>query len=351
MLLALAGCASPGAPQPPSLHLPRPVSDLQAQRVGDHVQLRWTMPGDTTDGLALAGQKKVTVCRRIGAGVCAQVQSFPEMPKAAVAIKDALPGAMVKAAPELLTYEVQVMNEAGRSAGSSNPAYAASGAAPAPVSGLNASVTEKGVLLQWQQAVDTGAEILLRRERQHADAATPAAAQPVKKSANPFAPAAEPDVQMLRVHSDAGGTLDVSVAFGESYAYTAQRVKKLTLAGQSIEVRSEADTPITVAVRDTFPPQAPQGLAASLPVKEPTGNFEVDLSWEPNAEADLAGYFVYRKNEGRDWQRVNLLPLSAPAIMDTGLRPGVTYSYAVSAVDKSGNESKRSAEIVVVIPQ
>src|SRR5580698_546706 len=99
----LAGCASPGSPQPPSLHLPRPVSDLKAQRVGDSVQLRWTMPGDTTDGLALDGQRKVTVCRRVGAGVCAQVQSFPEMPKAKIAIEDALPPVLVKGTPELLT--------------------------------------------------------------------------------------------------------------------------------------------------------------------------------------------------------------------------------------------------------
>ncbi len=162
--VASAGCASPGAPQPPSLHLPRPVSDLQAQRVGDSVQLRWTMPGETTDGLELTGQRKVAVCRRVGAGVCEQVQSFPEMPKAKVAIEDALPPAVVKGSPELLTYEVQVMSPAGRSAGASNPAYTASGVAPAPVSGLQAAVTEQGVVLSWQQSPDTAAEILLRRE-------------------------------------------------------------------------------------------------------------------------------------------------------------------------------------------
>ena len=351
----LSGCASPGSPQPPSLHLPRPVSDLQAQRVGDNVQLRWTMPSDTTDGLVLIGQRKWMVCRRVGVGVCEQVQSLPEMPKARVAIEDALPAVLAKGSPDLLTYEVEVMNEAGRSAGASNPAYAAGGAPPAPVSGLQAVVTEQGVVLSWEQTVDAGMEILLRREIVHA-ANAPA---PAKKSANPLEPAGEPDVQMLRVHTDAGGTLDASAVFGEQYAYTAQRVKRFALAGQSVEARSEPDAAVNVEVRDVFPPQVPQGLAAADPVRAAEGmvitqaNFSVDLSWEANTEPDLAGYYVYRYiTTGKMGpRRMNAEPLAAPAFHDGGLVAGLGYRYSVSAVDKSGNESKRSADVEVGIPK
>jgi hypothetical protein len=353
LVVLLAGCASPGTPQPPSLHLPRPVSDLQAQRVGDNVQLRWTMPGDTTDGLALQGQRKVTVCRRVGAGVCSQVQSFPEMPKAKIEIEDALPSAVVKSAPDLLTYEVEVMNAAGRSAGASNPAYAASGAAPALVSGVRVTVTEHGVVLSWDQAVDTGAEILLRRERSQGATATPAA----KKSTNPLAPKSEPDVQLLRVHTDAGGTLDASAVFGEQYAYTVQRVRKLTLGGQGIELRSEASAAVNVDMRDTFPPEAPQGLAIAAPLRAADGSYAVDLSWEANVEPDLAGYFVYRRDARRDTGtqaaavRMNAQILPSPAFHDAAIMAGHTYAYSVSAVDKSGNESTRSAESTEEIPQ
>lgn len=348
-LVLLAGCASPGTPQPPSLHLPRPVSDLQAQRVGDRVQLRWTMPGDTTDGLTLNSQKKVTVCRRVGAGVCAQVQSFPEMPKAKIAIEDALPQAVVKSSPELLTYEVEVLNMAGRSAGASNPAYAASGAVPVPVSGVRAEVTERGVVLSWEQAVDIGAEILLRRERPQDAVVAPV----VKKSTNLLASKSEPNVQLLRVHTDAGGTLDASAVFGERYIYTIQRVRKMTVGGQSIELRSEASAAVNVDVRDMFPPQAPQELAIAEPMRAADGSYAVDLSWEANAEPDLAGYFVYRRDTGTQASavRINAQILPAPAFHDAAIIAGHTYAYAVSAVDKSGNESTRSAEATEEIPQ
>jgi len=349
VLLSLAGCASPGAPQPPSLHLPRPVSDLKAQRVGNSVQLSWTMPGDTTDSLALDGQRKVTVCRRVGDGVCVQVQSFPEMPKAKIAIEDVLPPAIVKGSPELLSYEVEVINAAGRSAGVSNPAYTASGAAPDPVSGLQAAVTRQGVVLHWEQTSDTGAEILLRRERLQVASVAKKSAGPM----NPLASQSEPDVQMLHVRADAGGTLDASAVFGEQYAYTVQRVKRLVLVGQSVELRSEPGAVVNVDVRDVFPPQAPQGLAAAEPMRAADGGLAVDLSWEANAEPDLAGYFVYRRDTSAEATaaRVNAQMLPAPAFHDTAIVAGHTYEYSVTALDKSGNESKHSEAITEAVPQ
>ena len=105
------------------------MGDLAAVRVGDAVRLRWTMPSETTDGQTLTGQRRVTVCRRAGMGVCAQVKALAEMPKAAVEVEDALPAGMTEGAAGLLTYEVEVQNEAGRAAGASNAAYTASGSA------------------------------------------------------------------------------------------------------------------------------------------------------------------------------------------------------------------------------
>ncbi len=341
-LVFAAGCASPGSPQPPSLNLPRPVNDLRAQRVGDGVRLQWTMPAETTDGRLLTGQKKVTLCRRLAAGVCEQVKSLSEMPKAAVAVEDALPAAMLKDPAQLLTYEVQVLNAVERSAGASNLALAASGAAPSLVMGLQVSVTEPGVVLRWNQAADAGAEILLRRER--VQVAAPAAA---KKSANPLAPKVEPTEQMLRVRTDAGGTVDESAVFGEEYRYSAQRVKRLTLVGQDLDVRSEPNAPVQVAMRDVFPPKAPQGLAAAEPVRAADGSYAVDLSWEANTEGDLAGYSVYRRDAQGAEQRVSIHVLPVPAFHDEGLHAGSSYTYSVSAVDKSGNESRRGVTVDV----
>src|SRR3954447_1081618 len=63
--LLCAGCGTPGAPQPPSLRLPKPVSDLEAIRKGDDVYLRWTAPTKTTDnaGIKPGGVGTTRICR------------------------------------------------------------------------------------------------------------------------------------------------------------------------------------------------------------------------------------------------------------------------------------------------
>src|SRR5437764_7132631 len=61
--LLLAGCGTPGAPQPPSLRLPKPVDDLQAVRKGDKVFLRWQEPTETTDRQGIRGEITMRLCR------------------------------------------------------------------------------------------------------------------------------------------------------------------------------------------------------------------------------------------------------------------------------------------------
>src|SRR5438105_4158332 len=62
-IVLLAGCGQPGAPMPPSLHLPIPVRDLKATRVGEKVALTWTVPYETTDREAIRKPGKMRVCR------------------------------------------------------------------------------------------------------------------------------------------------------------------------------------------------------------------------------------------------------------------------------------------------
>jgi len=94
-------------------------------------------------------------------------------------------------------------------------------------------------------------------------------------------------------------------------------------------------------MRDTFPPVAPTGLAA---IPGPGSN---DLSWEANRDADLAGYFVYRRSGGGAETRLTAEPVPSPAFRDTTAAQGTEYRYRVTAVDASGNESKPSGEVIV----
>src|SRR5215469_2485775 len=59
----LIGCASIGAPVPPSLELPKPPPDLHAQRKGDKVHLFWTVPALTTDRQSVRRRGPTLICR------------------------------------------------------------------------------------------------------------------------------------------------------------------------------------------------------------------------------------------------------------------------------------------------
>jgi len=88
------------------------------------------------------------------------------------------------------------------------------------------------------------------------------------------------------------------------------------------------------------------------PVRAANGSYSVDLSWDANTEADLAGYVVYRQDLAAQTQlRVNAQLLQAPAFPDEGLQAGHSYVYSVSAVDQSGNESRRGETAVVNVAQ
>src|ERR1700733_2070065 len=64
---ALVGCGVPGAPKPPSLDLPQPVTDLRPLRKGDSVFLEWTVPAETTDHLAVRKPGQTLICRSTNA--------------------------------------------------------------------------------------------------------------------------------------------------------------------------------------------------------------------------------------------------------------------------------------------
>jgi fibronectin type 3 domain-containing protein len=75
------------------------------------------------------------------------------------------------------------------------------------------------------------------------------------------------------------------------------------------------------------------------------------VSWQPVAEADLAGYAVYRREGDGAWQRISpAAPLVPPAFRDAQVQPGHTYHYAVSAVGQNGHESARSEEAEESVP-
>ena len=78
----------------------------------------------------------------------------------------------------------------------------------------------------------------------------------------------------------------------------------------------------------------------------------IDLSWQPDTDADLAGYEVYRREDATPWRRISgSQPIVGPAFHDAQVVPGHSYRYGVSAVDQGGRESSRSDEAQETVPE
>ncbi|MGB8030297.1 MAG: fibronectin type III domain-containing protein [Terracidiphilus sp.] len=347
---ALAGCGMPGAPLPPSLNLPVPVTDLSAVRTGPQVALAWTMPTKTTDKVLLKRSISVRVCRnQTSAAQCSVAATLPFAPGVGATFSDNLPASLAAGPPQVLTYFVELVNGKGRSAGLSNSAEILAGEAPPAVEDLTAEMRKNGVLLRWAPAPTETSPVAIRLVRR---LLTP----PIKKSdQSPLAQPSEPLEQTLLVepapHSDRA--LDTSIRFGETYDYRAQRVARINLGGSTLELAGPMSPPVRIDAINVFPPSAPKGLEAVATAGENGSGPAIDLSWIPGSETDLAGYIVYRRDSaaaGSAWQRISTQPVVGPGYHDPNVLPGHTYSYAVTAIDQDGHESAQSAEASDTVP-
>lgn len=124
--------------------------------------------------------------------------------------------------------------------------------------------------------------------------------------------------------------LDASAVLGREYKYAVE--------GFDGPAESEGRAEVAATRVDRFPPPTPGGLTAIA------GIASVELAWDASPAEDLAFYRVYRDGE------LIAREVGAPAYSDADVRRGVAYRYAVSAVDRSGNESARSEEVEVTLP-
>ena len=334
MVVLMAGCAMVAVPKPPSLKLPQPVTDLTAQRTGNTVVLHWSMPKRATDNVALEGIQGVRVCRYEGQGRCVAVAQLKALPDTEASYTDRLPGALVTGPLRALRYTIELENAAGRTAGPSNVAVTAAGAVPQRIEDAHARVAENGVILRW---APTGRQATVRIERRLDGKQTG------KQNEVPR----EQTLEFTGV--DEGRVLDADAVLDHTYSYVLERVARATLDGKQVEAASAPSVTVRVDAKDVFPPAAPTGLQAVADAHAGA----IDLSWQPNSEADLAGYRVYRREVGSNAPPVRISGAVEPAatFRDDKVAPGETYAYSVSAVDHDGNESARSPEVEEKLPQ
>ncbi len=357
--LMLSACATIGPPQPPSLELPKPITDLRATRKGDHVTLTWTVPTVTTDRRKVQSAGPTRICRRTepvltecGTPIGEALPSPPtpatsgSKKKASAAYTDSLVGQiqMVKMQPGasgFMTYAIESLNAAGRTAGLSNQVRVSLMATLPPPQNFAAQVTAQGVVLTWTPDVPpsnaASAKYVYRVYRRE-----------------------EGSQQSNLVGETAlgngapGSVTDSVIVWEKTYEYRAETVTMLspekTMPPNSPETQIEGDdTPeIKVFTHDVFPPTVPTGLQAAA--SGPGQKTFIDLVWAPGTDADLDGYNVYRHHGSAAPERINTALVKSPAYRDEAVAPGNQYSYSVSAVDVRGNESARSDEAGEAVP-
>lgn len=367
----LVSCGTPGVPIPPSLELAKPVTDLRAARKGDKVYLAWTVPSKTVDRQTVRHPGATRICRSLRVPVTdckSPVREVPAnqlplaapestgkstpVPKVEASYTDILPEQLQEQDPTAtIAYAVSVQNESGRSAGLSNQVQVPSAPTLPPPDHFRADVKRDGVLLSWDCPPAPAASDALahkmriyRREQgkqtetriSDASLVTCSQAQPVRQT---------PQQQAGQVPE----FLDQTFEWEKHYDYRATVVTVVSEPGKpEVEVEGD-DTPVVpVFAHDVFPPAVPTGLQA---VFSGVGQAPfVDLVWSPDAEADLAGYNIFRHEEGGQPVKLNSEPVKAPAFRDPNVQSGKKYFYSVSAVDERNNESARSDEASEQVP-
>ena len=249
-----------------------------------------------------------------------------------------------------LVYRLTVRNGAGRSAGMSDPAYAAAGSAPPQVSGLRAEGTRSGVLLRWT-ANSAGGEVLLERRQLDPPPEQGGRRNTPRAAGRSQAKAVAPGVVLLQAEPGnlaAAQTLDGTAQEGFLYRYQAVRREVVHAGGRTLELRSEPSSAVEVTWRDAYPPPAPEGLTAlGFVAPAPGGGsaYAVDLVWQPVDDRRVTGYAVRRvalSSTGAPQGGPVLLtaePVITPAFHDGTALAGTAYRYEVIAVDAKGNSS------------
>lgn len=356
------GCGAPGDPTPPSPSIPVPISDLGAQQVGDGVQLQFSLPTNATSGEKLAAPAAIEVLRgAMKPDGSPDLKSFRVVYTIPSALVDnyrsggrvrftdpMIPEESTAHSGSIVAYMVRTRVSPKRASANSNVVSLRLFPVPAPISSIDARVTESAIELSWAGPTQTSAGDAL---------AAVAGYRIYRVEANPSADA--PSTQVLSqgkgavqtealASSETSNYRDTAFQFDHTYVYTVRTVMQM----EGVEIESSDSQPVTVTPRDIFPPAAPQGpVAALLPGATP-GEFVVDLSWSINLETDLAGYRVYKsEQEGVRGQLLTPDLLLTPAVRDTSVQPGHRFWYTVTAVDRAGNESAPSAAVAIDVTQ
>jgi hypothetical protein len=352
----LGGCAAPGAPTPPKPIVPKPVSDLSAHQLGSNVVLNFTLPTQDEDGDRLKEPPAIEIFRGEraagGAGKLTTrlVYTLPSavvdtyLHEGLMEFRDPLVPATITG--QEMVYMVRARAAKKRASADSNVVSMRVLPVPAPPSDVLAEVTESAIELTWSapaQSASSGAVVGYRVYR--------AALPPGTILPPDFTDVSQlhlPGPMELIGPAPSTSFRDTQFTFGTTYVYVVRSIGGAE--GQPVE--SADSKPIVITPKDVFPPATPQRLISLIVSATQSVPAHVELSWDINAEPDLAGYWVYRSEQpDTPGQKLNPQLLLSPTFRDMTALVGKRYFYRVAAVDRSGNESPLSTPVSAELPR
>jgi hypothetical protein len=342
----LVGCGKKGPPLPPLIKLPTAPGDFAVQRRGMTVAIQFVLPGSNTDGSTPADLNRVEVYALTGpptltpdeilrrgtrvGRVPANPPPDPDAPEGEPARPDAsVPGGLDQGATARLSdafrppptvapadvrsYIAVGFNKRGRRGAFSRPVPVPIGDAPPAPQPPRVTWDETSITVTWP---------------------TLPSATDSSPTYNVYVPG-EVEVRLTEHPLNEASFVDRRIEWGAERCYVIRAVETV----DSLALESEASPPACVTLADTFPPAAPGGLITVA------AEGAVNLIWDPNNEADLAGYLVLRAVAPSP----DLVPITPSPVLETTFKDvvpaGARVTYAVQAVDKAGNVSPMSARV------
>ena len=331
--LALGSCGKKGMPLPPIRTVPTATTDLEFRQLGEVLELRLGYPKSTTAGEPLPGLESVEVwamSRPVDDPEAVAAISAPEFETTAqrvltleaAELTSAIAGdEVVTRFPltidvdqtQLVAYGIRTRATSGEVSATSNLVQWIPTKPPDPPNELGLTPGAEGIVVTWTSAEEELEGFHIYRRF----ATSRSYAEPVR-----FVPA-----KRRRF-------LDESARFDQRYIYSVTGV-----VSQRPRIETGRSQEHEVHYKDEFAPPPP----ASLEALAQEGS--VRLVWKPSPAADVAGYHVYRRIEDGESARLTKDPISALSWVDSGLSVDVRFTYAVTAVDRSGNEGRASMQV------
>lgn len=334
-----AACAAEAPPRPPRIQAPQPVTNLTVAQIGHNLALRFAAPRFAADGRRLTKPIEVEIFREVSRHGPVTEDSFNTVKPWAVLNPAALhhatssgtiryldrlsPSDFSRFENSTFSFMVVTLTRGFRGhprlSDPSNIAQTKLLPVPAAIEGVEARQTRGAIELQWRSptlSTRPGPSLRLRGY---------AVLRATRSAPNDFTELAETITPSYR---------DVRFRFGTSYIY----VVRATFSEGGYTAETADSSPVYITPHPIFPPPSPSGLRAVF-----TGS-EVDLSWMPVSEADIAGYNVYRRTRGAAARKLNQEPVKTTVYTDSTALPGKSYVYWVTSVDLHHNESQPSAE-------